>query len=254
MKVLLLFVLITCVSINCKAHPAIGIVKDNRGNIFYTDLKNVWKIYKGNRSLIIPNVHTHELFVDNKDQLYGEGGYYNSKTDKHYHFLWRYRPDGRLDTVIGMREAYLQHDFTLARDQKGNEYYLKRFLPPFSDTTNLYKRTSSGIETVFAEGNFKDVNWIFPQKDNSLLYVSHNSVYRIDGAGNISLVKENIASETPSFRFSENNKMVWGIWQDRDRNIYVAVFSDQTVRKIDTNGKLSDVYKSASPGWTPLSG
>jgi len=26
------------------AHPGIGIVKDSKGNIFYTDLKQVWKI------------------------------------------------------------------------------------------------------------------------------------------------------------------------------------------------------------------
>ena len=32
------------ISIVVAAHPGIGIVKDSKGNIYYTDLKQVWKI------------------------------------------------------------------------------------------------------------------------------------------------------------------------------------------------------------------
>jgi streptogramin lyase len=43
-------------------HPGIGIVEDSNGGVFYTDLKQVWRIDPaGNKSVVVRNVHTHEL-------------------------------------------------------------------------------------------------------------------------------------------------------------------------------------------------
>ena len=245
--ILLMFPLIV------QAHPGIGIVKDSKGNIYYTDLQKVWKITNGNRAVIIPDVHTHELYVDNNDNLYGEGGYYDEKSSKFYHYLWVYRANGKIDTVIGMKEAYVHQDFSLARDKSGNEYYVKRFLVPHTDTIHIYRKSPGKTETIFATGNFKNVNWLHPQDDGGLLYVVNNAIYRVDSSGNISLVKDQVGNEKPSFKFSGNNITMWGVWQDNAKNIYAAVFSDQAVKKIDANGNIKIVYKS-SGNWAPLSG
>src|SRR5688572_22134378 len=229
-----------------QAHPGIGIVKDSKGNIYYTDLKQVWKITNGHKTVIVPNVHTHELYIDKNDNLYGEGGYYDGPTEKFYHYLWVYRPNGQIDTVIGMKEAYVHQDFSLARDKNGNEYYIKRFLVPHTDTTHIYRKSPDQRETIFASGNFKSVNWLHPQDDGNLLYVAHNAIYKVDSSGKISLVKELIKD-------SENNITIWGVWQDKAKNIYAAVFSDQTIKKIDTHGNTTDIYKSDT-NWAPLSG
>lgn len=157
-------------------HPGVGIVKDSKGNIYYTDLKQVWKITKGKSTIVVPDVHTHELYIDQNDNLYGEGGYYDDKTNKFYHYLWVHRPDGRTDTVLGMREQNLQQDFALAKDKTGNEYYIKRFLIPHTDTSHIYRKTAVGQETIFATGNFKHVNWFHPQDDGSLLYASKDAI------------------------------------------------------------------------------
>jgi hypothetical protein len=236
-----------------KAHPGIGIVKDSKGNIFYTDLKQVWKITNGKKTIVVPNVHTHELHIDKSDNLYGEGGYYDSQANKFYHYLWVYRSGGRIDTVMGMKEAYVQQDFSLARDQLGTEYYLKRFLPPHTDTNHIYRKLPVGIEAVYATGNFKAVNWLHPQEDGSLLYASNNAIHRVDSLGNIKLVKENIGNAKPTFPFSGNNVMIYGVWQDKTKAIYAAVFSDQTVKKIDSTGTLTNVYRSTG-NWAPLHG
>ena len=59
------------------AHPGIGIVKDSKGNIYYTDLKNVLKYSSdGKIVIVVPGVHTHELYIDGKDNLYGEHLWY----------------------------------------------------------------------------------------------------------------------------------------------------------------------------------
>lgn len=234
-------------------HPGIGIVKDSRGNIYFTDLHDVWKITNGSKRIIVPNVHTHELYIDQRDYLYGEGSRYDDRENKFYHYLWRYGTGGKVDTVMGMKEAYLRHDFSLARDEEGNEYYLKRFLVPHTDTNHIYRKSPEGKETVWATGNFKSVNWLHPQEDGKVLYVSNNAIYSVDSTGNIQLVKAHVANAKPSFNFSKTNMMIWGIWQDHEKNIYAALYSNQSVVKIDTRGILTHIYTSKS-NWAPLNG
>jgi LPXTG-motif cell wall-anchored protein len=235
-----------------RAHPGIGIVKDSRGVIYYTDLQQVWKIGRGIRSVAVPHVHTHELWVDRNDALHGEGGYYDAGSEKFYHYLWVRHANGRIDTTMSMRRAYQQQDFSLARDQDGNEYYVKRSLA-LPDTVHIFRRSPGGEEKVFATGSFGAVNWVHPQKDGSLLFVSRNALYRVDASGGIRLIRSGLANKVPRFGFSGNNIMTWGAWLDAAGNFYVAVFSDQAVKKIDRRGIMTEVYRSSGK-WTPLHG
>jgi hypothetical protein len=67
-------------------------------------------------------------------------------------------------------------------------------------------------------------------------------------------VKANIGGKKPTFKFSRpNNITVWSVWEDPSQNVYVAVFSDQAVRKIDAKGNATDVYRSTGQ-WTPVHG
>ena len=234
------------------AHPGIGIVKDSKGNIYYSDLQRVWKISGGKKTVVVPNVHTHELYIDKGDKLFGEGGYYDSGTQRFYHYLWVLHQSGHVDTVVGMKEDFIHVDFSFARDKNGNEYYTKQFLKT-PDANHIYKRTLGGKETVFAKGNFKGVVWLHPQGDGTLLYVQKNALYSVDRYGNIQLIKSGIGNAKPSFTFSGNNITNWGVWKDSRDNIYIAAFSDQAVKKIDSKGTLSVVYQSTG-NWTPLHG
>src|SRR5262249_6723135 len=84
------------------AHPGGGIVVDGGGNIFYTDLKQVWKIAPdGRKSVAVPNVHTHELCLDSGGNLFGEHLWYEGEaTNRWGHRVWRLTPEGRLENVI----------------------------------------------------------------------------------------------------------------------------------------------------------
>lgn len=252
MKNFLLFFLLAF-PLCSQAHPGIGIVKDSKGNIYYSDLNQVWKISNGRKSVVVPHVHTHELYVDTKDNLYGEHLIYEAGPPaKWYHYLWALRPDGRLDTVVNLREAYLRADYSLARDPAGNEYYTKQFTQT-SATRHIYKRPAAGKESVFATGDFKGLRWLHPQKDGSLLYVQHNNVYKINPQGESRLLAKEIGNKTPSFSFSGNAVTVWGVWPDSAGNVYAAVFSDQVVRKIQPDGQVVDYYKSGG-NWAPAHG
>jgi hypothetical protein len=247
-KLLIVFII---VSVTCSAHPGVGIVKDSKGNIYYTDLERVWKISNGQRTVLVPNVHTHELYVSAKDELYGEGGYYDNSSKKFYHYLWVYRGNGRIDTVIGMKQAYVEQDFSLARDPAGNEYYIKRD-GAVRDTMHIYKKSPEGKETAFAQGNFGSIAWLHPQDNGTVLYVKNNALFKVDSTGKITQIKQGIGSK-PTFIHSRDAVTLFGAWRDKNENYYVAVFSDQVVKKIDKNGGLTEVYKSTG-NWTPLHG
>lgn len=234
------------------AHPGIGIVKDSKGNIYYTDLQQVWKISNSTKTIAVPNVHTHELYIDAQDNLYGEHQYNNAAGDAFYHYMWQLQPNGKLDTVYTTQIAYQQINFSLARDKAGNEYYTRLYIKR-PDEAHIYKKDIRGKETVFARGNFKGVKWLHPQNDGSLLFTQHNNVYKVLPNGKIVCLAKNIGSPNPSFPFSGNSITIWGLWQDAASNTYVAVFSDQAVKKIALDGTVTTVYRSKGD-WAPLHG
>lgn len=240
---LLLFPVVTA------AHPGIGIVKDSKGNIYYTDLEQVWKIRHSNRTIAVPGVHTHELYMNRNDHLYGEHlSYAGEGSNKYYHYLWMLQPDGTLDTLLGPVQAYVGTNYSLARDREGNEYYIKQ-----TDSSRIFKKVFAKKEVVFAEGNFGGVTWLHPQKNGSVLLIQKNTVYRIDSGGRQTIIAKSIAGQNPTFKFAASNRMAWGVWQDDAENVYVAVFSDQVIKKIDPQGTVTAIYKSAG-NWTPLHG
>src|SRR5258706_14893452 len=52
-------------ALTASAHPPVGIVADARGNIYYSDLAQVWRLSPdGSRTVVVPQVHTHELVLD----------------------------------------------------------------------------------------------------------------------------------------------------------------------------------------------
>jgi hypothetical protein len=60
-------IFVTLLSFQTLAHPGVGIVHDRKGNIFYSDLKHIWKITPGGRKIIaLKNVHIHELYIDKR--------------------------------------------------------------------------------------------------------------------------------------------------------------------------------------------
>src|SRR5688572_4814074 len=73
------------------AHPAIGIVIDRSGNIYYSDLTHVWRVApNGAKAIVVPNVHSHELYLDDQGNLYGEHVWYEGeKIDRWGHYVWR---------------------------------------------------------------------------------------------------------------------------------------------------------------------
>jgi hypothetical protein len=111
------------------AHPGVGIVRDATGNVFYTDLKQVWRIGPdGTRSVAVPGVHTHELCLEPDGGLLGEHLWFEGEQSGRWgHRLWRLGPDGSLRDLIPARPGFLEDEGTsLVRDRAGTACWADR--------------------------------------------------------------------------------------------------------------------------------
>lgn len=243
---LILYLLLAAYSF---CHPGVGIVKDSKGNIYYTDLKQVWKIDKdGKKSVVVPNVHTHELYVDGNDELYGEHLWYNGeRLDTWGHYAWRLRKSGKLDTVVGPAEGFLTN-YSFNRDSLGNHYWAERW-----KISRIKKKTPSGEIVTLAEGKFRDIRWMHVTPDGVVYFVDLVDLYRIDKSGQMKLLAKSLSQDVPPSRQHTIRHAVMGIWLDKENNVYVAVNRENAVKKITPEGKVSSIVKSPAL-WSPSGG
>lgn len=73
------------------AHPATGIVVDQRGNVYFSDLETIWKIEpNGKLSVFRAGVrgrHVHELSIDEQQNIFGADISYEPSTERWISYL-----------------------------------------------------------------------------------------------------------------------------------------------------------------------
>lgn len=230
------------------AHPGIGIVRDSRGNTYYTDLVHVWRLSAGGKkSIAVKNVHTHELYIDANDNLYGEHQWYNGERLNTWgHYVWRLGRNNKLDTVIKPSAGFLKN-YSFVRDKNENMYWVER------DTVSTFKkRSTDGSITNILQGKFKDVRWMYVTKQGVLYFIDLGDLYKID-SGKLILITKNISRDTPAFGIYSGKHSLLGIWTDKDENVYVANFSGQAVKRISQSGKVVNFLNTSKP-WSPTGG
>ena len=233
------------------AHPGVGIVMDSRGNVFFTDLKRVWRVAPdGRKSVAVPNVHTHELCLDADDNLYGEHLWYEGdRTGKWGHRVWKLAPTGQVTDVIAAREGFLT-DYSFVRDKAGNMYWADRGTP-----TKIRKRAPDGRISDLLAAPFANVRWMTAARDGTVYLIDYrgragNDVVRVSTAGRMETVVRALYQSGFSILPNSNLHDVMGLAEDKDGNIFVAVAGDRTVRKVTSPGAVTVAAKSPGP-WSP---
>jgi hypothetical protein len=231
------------------AHPGVGIVKDSRGNIFYTDLKQVWKISPdGSRSIAVPGIHTHELYVDPQDNLYGEHLWFNGEQINTWgSFVWRLRPDGKMDTVVASHEGF-NEGFSFNRDLAGNQYQVER-----ATISRIIKKYRDGAVQVLAEGRFTDIRWLHVTPAGVVYFIDLLDLYRLDTKGKLVCLAKGLAHKPGTLSLNSARHSIFGLWTDERENLFAAVYSERTVKKVGADGSVSNVAYSLIP-WGPVGG
>ncbi|HEV8660923.1 MAG TPA: hypothetical protein VGS96_20145 [Thermoanaerobaculia bacterium] len=247
MKAVALFALASAISCAALAHPAVGIVVDSRGNIFYSDLHHVWRIAPdGSKSIAVPNVHTHELCLDGEDNLYGEHLWYEGEaTNRWGHRVWKRTPDGRVVNVIPPTEGFLQN-YSFVRDRAGNMYWVERA------TSEIRKRMTDGRIVTIARGKFRDARWMTVTPDGVVYMIDARDLLRTTN-GRITTVARHLSSRHLTRPFVGEHHLLMGLWTDGGGNVYIADYVAGEVKRVSPDGRVAVIARSSLP-WSPTGG
>jgi sugar lactone lactonase YvrE len=234
------------VAATASAHPGIGIVRDSRGNIFYTDLKQVWKIAPdGTKSVAVPGVHSHELCLDAEDNLYGEHLWYEGeRTDRWGHYLWRRRPDGRIENLTGPREGF-RTDSSFVRDAAGNHYWAVSGSP-----TRIRMRTPDGAIRDLLSHPFRNVRWMAASPDGTLYLIDLHDLVRISTDRKVTVLARGLAGRGFLAGLIADQHAVMGLAPDARGKVFVADYSGRAVKRVTPAGEVSIVARCTIP-WSP---
>jgi hypothetical protein len=232
------------------AHPGIGIVMDSKGNVFYTDLVHVWKISaEGEVTIAVEQVHTHELYIDEQDNLYGEHEWYEGEaTDKWGNYVWCLTKEGVLLKTIPDVEGFLDNN-TLVRDPEGNTFWIDKS----GNNGRLIKQTTAGINTMMSTHSFENVRWMHYSKSCNKLYIVDQLILKeVSLLGDVRVIASDLKEGRSLFGVADHH-YVFGPWTDEKKNVYIAVYGAGKVKKISPAGKISTIHESGK-FWSPCGG
>ena len=239
------------VSHTLQAHPGVGIVMDSKGNVFYTDLVHVWKISaKGEVSIAVKDVHTHQLVIDEHDNLYGEHVWYEGEaTDSWSYYVWCLDYNGDLEYVVPPTRGFPENN-TLVRDQAGNSYFAHKS----GDHEILKRQLDNGQIESFSSHRFSDIRWLFhdPLVDR-LLVIDNLTLKTVGRDGSVKILSDKLHDSGKNHEDIDDRHYLMGAWSDSHENIYVAAFGARKVKRINPGGDVETIYKSPI-GWSPCGG
>jgi hypothetical protein len=247
----LLAVVLLATAWPASAHPGVGIVMDSRGNVFYTDLKQVWRIAPdGTKSVAVPDVHTHELYLDSRDVLYGEHLWYNGeRADTWGHRVWTRTPDGRVTDAVPARSGFLpDYGYSFVRDRAGAMYWVDR------DHGNVFKRrTPDGrVADVARCADCRDVRWMTVAADETIYFGDYHALRAVTPAGAFRTLAASLVGGVRNL-LDWDRHAVMGLWTDRAGNVYAAVAGEGVVKRVAADRRVTIVFES-SVGWRPSGG
>lgn len=243
--------IVTLLSIQALAHPGVGIVEDSKGNIFYSDLKQVWKIMPDGRKIIaVKNVHTHELYIDNHDNLFGEHLWYNGERLNTWgHFVWKLSSSGVFEKVVGDKEGIRDEEYSFVRDHMGHMFFADR-----DDDCQLVKvKNPDNTVSSLSSTCFKNIRWMQVDRKGIVYVVDETDLKQINKQGIVRTVEAEVSDRKLTNLYQKDPHSVFGIWDDKNGNIYTAVYTGRMVKKFAPDGKVEVVAETSMP-WSPSGG
>lgn len=235
----ILLALLLAAATSAAAHPPVSVVVDRQGNAYYSDLQQVWKVTPdGKKTVAVPGVHTHELYLDAQGNLYGENSWYEGeRTNKWGHYVWRRSPDGRVVKVIPDREGFLKN-YSFVRDAAGNMYV------PNYDQKRLERHAPNGTRTVLAS-NLDNIRWMTATPEGTVYLINNQDLVQVTPSGTARAVARKLSTRPMHG--------VMGLWTDRAGNVYAASHPEKQVKKVAPDGKVS-VIATSTGTWSPVGG
>ena len=119
----------------------------------------------------------------------------------------------------------------------------------------LMQELTNGQYNTLSAHHFKDIRWMYFSKTSQSIYVvDYLKLKKVTLDGGVTLVKLIILKRNgASHAGIADRHYVFGVWTDKNENVYVAVYGAGKVKKIDLDGNISTVFESPI-GWSPSGG
>jgi hypothetical protein len=256
MKFLRVVFFVLLIPISSYAHPGIGLVYDGDQTIYYTDLVHIWKLntITGEASIFLENLHSHELWLDEDGSLYGEHYWYDQSNEVFKHYIWMATPDGQLNKISETIEGENDH-FSFVRESI-SESYLTRPIDSYHELI----RTDSNSIVVFPDFTLQNPEWMYQSSDSSVYILDRDferDVVQLNKvnfrSSTLDVLSQNLKIGKFPFSMLDHHSSVYGIWEDDQSNIYVALYGGRQVVQIDQDLNQETVFKS-SFFWSPVNG
>jgi hypothetical protein len=267
MRTIAVAIVVMTATVPAAAHPAIAVIADSRGNVFYSDLKHVWRIDPGGaRSIVVRDVHTHELYLDVRDVLYGEHLWYEGdRTHEWGHYVWKRTPDGAVTRVIPARKGFLAN-YSFVRDGAGNMYWAGGGAGDGGPRVTIVRRNPDGRTTTLAGGTrgsrdgrgraaeFSGITWMTASADGTLFVVDGTAIRRVSPGGTVTTLARNLRGHSARnlvdrvlTAVAGNSHHLMGLSPDGAGGVYVANYGARVVEHVDSRGTVRTVYESPAP-------
>ena len=244
------------------AHPPTGIVLDDHGTLYFTDLETVWKLDpQGRLSRFRPGVsgrHVHELSIDELNNLYGADISYESQ--RWITSVWKMTPAGELSYLVAPT-TNPPRGVSIWRDREGMMYFVEQDNRRKSQTLFL-RRNPDGVISILAGGPYgqqdgkgtlarlSSIGGMVIGKDRTIYFTDGTSLRKITMDGTVTTLAKDLnrrTAEDPPPLFGKNDGILTGLNIDSDENIYLADAGNQRLLKINSQGRVEVVFRGQPP-------
>jgi hypothetical protein len=235
------------------AHPTWGIVVDRQGQVYFSDLKTIWKIDtqgKLSMSRAGGGKHTHELNIDEAGNVYGEDD---------FSAIWKITPTGGFSYIIVPNDPPPK-GVSIWRDRNGNMYSVEQN-NNLKRETLLLRRTPNGNVSVLAgnsygyadgkgsQAKFSNIVGMTFGPDSSLYVTDSSSVRRVEMDGTVTTLAHNVVMQHASGNKAEGSSL-FGIAVDARGNAFVADYGNRRIFKVAPDKQITTVIRSEE-SWYP---
>jgi sugar lactone lactonase YvrE len=250
------FVAVTALfSAQVHAHPSWGIAVDPQRQVYFSDLKTVWKIDAYGKLSVVRaegDRHTHDLNIDEAGNLYGADNSYEPATQRFFSAIWTITSAGSFSYLLPLTENPPKGT-SIWKDRDGNMYHVTNY--PERELLVL-KRTPNGSVTALAGSSnaAREYRQTVPYSTGGIAFSSEGALYFVHGA-NVSKITTSgtlvpLARNVVVENGSGDPTSLFGISVDAQGHAFVADYGNRRVMKVTQANQITTVIRAEEP-WFP---